>query len=220
MKFSHILCDWPWWYSNRLSGKGRTKFGSGAPGKYHVERVTAAPEFPVWDLADPDGCLLHFWCTGPHLFDAKEVFDAWGFTYTTYEFTWVKTVIPRTPKKLKEMIDEHGMMGMLKHITRRGPGHYTASNAEFVLLGWKNRPLTNTEMRHQTIFAAPGTHSRKPFHIHHYIDKVYPGSNCIELFAVPDLWTESRQSPNNWEYLGFEVDGRDLRDSIPELARA
>jgi len=221
MKVSHIVCDWAWWYSNRLTGKGRTKFGSGAPGKYHVEKIAKAPEFPVQDLADPDGCMLHFWVTGPHMLDAKVAFDAWGFKFTTVEFTWIKTLkTPKSGKELLSLIEQHGTLGMLKYLTKRNPGHYTASNAEWVSLAWSGKPLTLTTMEHQTIFAPSDYHSRKPFNVHQHIDDNYPGSRCLELFAVPPLWTDSHDSPNEWHYLGFEVDGRDCRVSIPELANA
>lgn len=223
MYYQHIICDWPWWYSNRLTGGGRTKFGSGALGKYPVEKTEAAPEFPVWDLADPSGCMLYFWATGPHLFDALFIIEvAWGFSYTTIGFTWVKTVIPRTSAQIKKTIDDLGMIGALKAMTKRGPGHYTASNSELCLLAWINRPLTNKQMVHQTIFAPSEAHSRKPFDVHAYIDQCYPGSNCMELFAVPSLWTNKdnpgESSPNHWDYIGFEVDGKDARIAIPEYA--
>ena len=217
MKFKHIICDWPWWYANRLTGKNRTKFGGGAPAKYHCEKVEAAPEFKVQDLADPAGCMLYFWVTGPHLFDAEEIITTWGFDFTTVGFTWVKTVIPKTPAELKRRIDELGMIDTLYSVTRRMPGHYTASNAEMVLLAWRGGPLTATSMDHQTIYAPPTKHSRKPFGVHKYIDRNFPGASCVELFAVPPLYTDEHDSPNHWDYLGFDVDGEDLRTSIPRM---
>ncbi|MBU2051267.1 MAG: hypothetical protein KKH61_20160, partial [Gammaproteobacteria bacterium] len=74
--------------------------------------------------------------------------------------------------------------------------------------------LPEVKMEPQIIVAPPTIHSRKPFDVHSYIDRAYPGSNCLELFAVPPLWTDGHPSPNHWEYLGFDVDGRDLRNSL------
>ena len=218
MRFKHIICDWPWWYANRLTGKNRTKFGGGAPAKYHCEKVEAAPEFKVQDLADPAGCMLYFWVTGPHLFDAQTIIETWGFHYTTIGFNWVKTLLPKPAKQVMDLYHEFGMVGMMKQLIRRGPGHYTASNTELCLLAWYNRPLTNIGMENQIILAPITTHSRKPLDVHKYIDKHYPGSDCVELFAVPSLYTDEYISTNRWRYLGFDVDGEDMRTSIPRLA--
>lgn len=44
---------------------------------------------PVSDLATED-CALILWATFPMLKEALSVIDAWGLTYKTVAFTWVK----------------------------------------------------------------------------------------------------------------------------------
>ena len=44
---------------------------------------------PVRELADKN-CILFMWLTFPTLCEAFSVIDAWGFTYKTVAFAWVK----------------------------------------------------------------------------------------------------------------------------------
>ena len=44
---------------------------------------------PVRELADKN-CILFMWVTFPTLREAFSVIDAWGFTYKTVAFAWVK----------------------------------------------------------------------------------------------------------------------------------
>ena len=44
---------------------------------------------PVGELADKD-CALFMWITFPLLREAWDVVEAWGFTYKSVAFVWVK----------------------------------------------------------------------------------------------------------------------------------
>ena len=44
---------------------------------------------PVKDIADDD-CILFLWTTFPKLIETIPLFEAWGFTYKTNGFTWIK----------------------------------------------------------------------------------------------------------------------------------
>lgn len=44
---------------------------------------------PVGDLADKN-CVLFLWVTNPCLLEGISVLRAWGFTYKTIAFAWVK----------------------------------------------------------------------------------------------------------------------------------
>lgn len=212
MVFDHILLDPAWAYNNRLSGQGRTKFGSGASGKYRTEKTSDMAAFQVGALAAPTGCNMHMWVVGPFLPDALELLRAYGFQYTTIEFVWVKIsrAWAKMPTaKLMQRLYALGLMAFLTQLIVRGPGHYTASNAELVLLGTKGPILPEVPLWPQVIFAPRLEHSAKPPHVHEYIERAYPGSRCIELFA--------RAQRPGWTCLGNEIDGRDLRDSIPEV---
>jgi N6-adenosine-specific RNA methylase IME4 len=210
MKFNHILADPAWRYNNRLSGKGRTKFGSGASGKYRVETTEAMTKFPVESLVDKEGCQLHLWCTGPFIPDALQLFSAWKARYLTLEFVWVKTVKETPRGDALRQLWAVGMLAFMRSKVRILPGHYTASNAEFVLLGsWGKAMLPEVKLCPQVIVAPPMSHSRKPDNVHEYIEACYPGQRYIELFA--------RRTRENWVTLGDEIDGKDLRESIPQV---
>jgi N6-adenosine-specific RNA methylase IME4 len=207
MRFDHILVDPAWAYNNRLSGKGRTKFGSGASGKYRVEKTSEMAKFRVQDLAN-DTCHLHLWVTGPFLQDAFTLISAWGFTYKTIEFCWVKLLKSLTRNNLQQRLYSSTLESFMTGVTRTLPGHYTASNVELVLLATtKDVYLPKVRMRPQVIYQAPMSHSRKPDDVHEWIEQAYPRQRYVELFA--------RRERDGWVTLGDEIDGLDLRESIP-----
>src|SRR5271165_5518191 len=89
--FSAAFC---WWWSptsdlveKPYSDKG--KQGS-AERYYDVESVEAIKKIPVADVA-ADDCVLFLWCVWSQLPEALEVIRAWGFTFKTAGFIWVKT---------------------------------------------------------------------------------------------------------------------------------
>ena len=207
MTFDHILVDPAWAYNNRLSGKGRTKFGSGASGKYKVEKTSEMAKFRVQDLAN-DTCHLHLWVTGPFLPDAFQLIEAYGFLYKTIEFCWIKLTKSTKRSKLLQLIYSLTLPQFMQKVTRTLPGHYTASNVELVLLATtKDVYLPLIKMYPQVIYQAPMSHSRKPDTVHEWIESSYPGQRYIELFA--------RRKRDGWTCLGNELDGMDLRESIP-----
>ena len=188
MRYQHTICDYPWWYPER--NNPNTKFGTGAR-KYRLEKTEAACEFPVQDIASIDSCMLWFWATGPRLEDAFKIINTWGFKYTTLAFVWIKV------NKDKSI--------------RKGPGHYTASNAELVLLAYRGHPqLPYHKLEPQVILAPIRGHSHKPLHVHRYIEYNWPSDTKIELFAT--------QTRPGWTCLGDTIDGKDLRDSLREVA--
>jgi N6-adenosine-specific RNA methylase IME4 len=224
MKFDHAIADPDWWYNKRLNeqhGGNRTRFGDGVWHKYatppsDLETICSMPIATVMK----DDSFLHLWTTGPHLFDAKEVMDSWGFTYITIEFVWVKIA----KSFIKECIKESGWLvdrlsrgetvyDVLIDGTRKLPGHSTASNVEIVLLGKQGKPkYTETlKMYPQLIFSPlPKIPHTKPDRVHEYIDKAYPGADKIEFYA--------RRQWKDWVCLGNEVlgqEGIDMRESIP-----
>jgi N6-adenosine-specific RNA methylase IME4 len=121
-RYDVIMADCPWFYNersaNRKSGGRGTKFGGGACSHYSLMKdkdLLVMSDF-VKSLA-ADNAAMFMWATGPRKDFAIELLKAWGFRYATNGFTWIKTT-------------KHGKI-------HRGPGSYTASNAEFVLLGIK-----------------------------------------------------------------------------------
>ncbi len=78
LKYGAILADPPWAYAMR-SEKGYAK---SPEAHYETMSLEAIKALPVNQLASRD-CLLFLWSTWPHLSQAMEVLDAWGFTYVT-----------------------------------------------------------------------------------------------------------------------------------------
>jgi N6-adenosine-specific RNA methylase IME4 len=88
--------------------------------------------------------------------------EAWGFTYKTVAFVWVKTTKAGTPAT--------------------GMGFWTRSNAEIVLLGTRGHPKRLAKNVGQIILAPRGEHSVKPEEVQDRIEALVPGP-YLELFA-------------------------------------
>ena len=112
-KYAVIYADPPWSY--RQHGTGPKSRGNAAQ-HYHTMTVEDICALPVRQLAGGgQGCALFMWATFPTIPDALKVMDAWGFTYKTAAFVWIK--------KYKSGGNFYGM------------GAYTRANAEVCLLG-------------------------------------------------------------------------------------
>ena len=177
--FDLIYADAPWQYSR---GKG----ARGASDKHYRTMTLAEVKLlPVKALAEPDAVLL-LWATWPMLPEALAVMDAWGFTYKTCAFEWVKTwastpdkvdwgaTQPITGTEILEILDLETVMGM---------GHYTRANTEPCLLGVRGKGLERVSASVKQVVCTPvGAHSAKPDEVRRRIDAVRPGPS-VELFA-------------------------------------
>jgi site-specific DNA-methyltransferase (adenine-specific) len=83
-----IYADPGWRYSPRNNPK--TRFGCGTTGRYTTMTTSEIAALPVASRCAKD-CILYLWATGPKLSDALLVLKAWGFRYSTWGFTWIKT---------------------------------------------------------------------------------------------------------------------------------
>ena len=133
---------------------------------------------PVADIAAED-CALFLWATYPNLPEAFEVIKAWGFTYKTVAFTWVK----RNRKS-------HGWFV--------GLGHWTRANAEICLLATKGKPQRISKSVRQIIDAPIEQHSKKPNETRTRIIELMGDVPRVELFA--------RERVEGWDAFGNEVD--------------
>ena len=77
--------DSPWAYRT-YSKKGQ---GRSAESHYPTMCIEDIKALPVGELAAKD-CALFLWITFPCLCEALEVLTAWGFSYKTVAFVWVK----------------------------------------------------------------------------------------------------------------------------------
>lgn len=156
-----ILADPPWaWGKAPLVDRGAAR-------AVEKEYPTMQPEeikaLPVEAMAADESVLL-MWATSPKLHLALEVMAAWGFTFKTVAFTWVKTNADGSP-----------FMGM---------GFYTRQNAEFVLLGTRGKkaPERLSKSVHSVLMAPRGRHSQKPEELQDRVDSLF-GGRKVELFA-------------------------------------
>ena len=133
---------------------------------------------PVNDLAAENAVLI-MWATFPNLPLALATIEAWGFTYKTCAFTWVKQ-----NRKSPSLF--------------WGMGYYTRSNAEVCLLAVKGRPLARYSHKvHSVILSPVETHSKKPDETRDRIVELFGDLPRIELFA--------RQRAEGWDCWGNEV---------------
>lgn len=181
MKYSVIYADPPWWYNQRQPG---SKFGTGA-NKYSLMRTEDICRLPVPPLAAAN-CALFMWATLPRLPDALQVMEAWGFRYATTAFVWVK-VNANNGKYFA------------------GPGNYTASNAEIVLLGVKGKMRPSAKLVPQVVAVPRTFHSAKPEEVANRIERMYAGP-YVELFA--------RRYRPGWDCTGNQLDGQTLTSVV------
>ncbi len=175
-----ILADPPWEYRT-YSPKGR---GRSAERYYPTMQLAEIKALPVADIADKD-CALFLWVTIPQLEQAFAVIKAWGFTYKTVAFTWVK----------QNRKSDSLFWGM---------GYWTRSNVELCLLATKGRPRRASAGVHQVITSHIQEHSRKPEETHKRIIKLMGDVPRVELFARRkadgfDVWGNEVESDIEWE---------------------
>lgn len=170
-RYNIIMADPPWSYDDTCDAGER-----GAAHKYDVMSDTDIASIPVHNLAAPD-CALFMWATFPKLREAFMVMDAWGFTYKTNAFTWVKLSPNGRP-----------FWGM---------GRWTRSNAEICLLGVRGKPARVNAGVHSIVQTVIGEHSQKPNEVRQAIVQLMGDLPRIELFARRRYW--------GWDAWGNQV---------------
>lgn len=171
--FNVILSDPPWQYNDRGIRGGTKKH-------YRTMSKTELKRMPVWDITAQDAALF-MWGTYPLLMDMMEVGNAWGFTYKTIAFQWVKRY-----KNGKPFI---------------GGGHWTRSNSEgcFLFIKGKTKYLPRARRDiSQIVETVPTRHSAKPPIVRENIVKLLGNLPRVELFA--------RDRAEGWEAWGDELE--------------
>lgn len=173
-KYSIIYADPPWSYKV-WSKKGN---GRSAESHYHCMEKKDIQDLPVKEIA-ADNSVLFLWVTYPCLEEGLELIKAWGFTYKTCAFSWVK-------------------MNKKKDTPFVGMGYYTRANNEICLLATKGKPLPRLSRSvEQVILSKIGRHSEKPAEIRDRIVSLFGDLKRIELFA--------RTTADGWDCFGNEV---------------
>ncbi|RDD60474.1 MT-A70 family methyltransferase [Ferruginivarius sediminum] len=177
-----ILADPPWRFAT-WSHRGQ---GRGAEQHYPTMSTEEICALPVADAAARD-CVLWLWGTWPNLPDALSVISAWGFTYKSCGFVWVK----QNAKAAGLWVDFRDLF--------LGLGYGTRGNTEFCLRAARGAPKLKPGARAvpQLILAPRREHSRKPDETHERIEALYDGP-YLEMFA--------RERRPGWTPWGNEVD--------------
>lgn len=137
-------------------------------------------QYPTMDINDicsmqlpniADNALLLIWATSPKLKEAIKVIDSWGFEYKTHGI-WDKQKI--------------------------GMGYWFRGQHELLIVATKgNFSPPIPEHRESSIYSESRTnHSVKPNYYYEWIEKSFPNTNKIELFA--------RNKRDGWEAWGNE----------------
>lgn len=182
-KYGAILADPPWAYEMR-SEKGYEKSPESHYKTMPLDQIKA---LPVAELATGD-CLLFLWSTWPHVAQALEVMQTWGFSYITGG-AWIK----RTTNWNMSF----------------GTGYVLRSASEPFLVGKIGQPRVSSRSERNVIDAPICTttvsevpdliesirreHSHKPPEMREMIDRLRPDHFKCELFgrepwADNDVW--------------------------------
>lgn len=119
-----------------------------------------------------------------------QVIDAWGFTYKTCAFSYVK-------------LNKSGNGYFF------GLGYWTHGNVEVCLLATKGKPKRISKSVAQLIVQPRGEHSAKPVETYNRIEQLLEGP-YLELFARPPLRP-------NWTQIGEELGTLITPDGIVEV---
>lgn len=186
-KYQIIYADPPWNY--KVWSEDKTPAQGYAKRYYRTMDVDDICRLPIARFTDKD-CKLFLWATPPCLPQAFKVIKAWGFTYKTIAFVWLK---------LNKSCQQNNFCFTLSDIFY-GIGHWTASNAEIVLAGLRPNGRLNRQSKSisQIILAPLQKHSQKPTEVKQKIVQLCGDLPRIELFA--------RQKTEGWDVWGNEVE--------------
>jgi N6-adenosine-specific RNA methylase IME4 len=173
--FDVIYADPPWEYSN-------TGVDAAAQSHYPTMSMQTLADLPLAERVAPDATLF-IWVTNPLLseFFASGLLESWGFEYKT-NIVWVKT-----------------------ERKKPGIGFYVRGHHELLLICTRGShlPLVDGVAPLSSVVEAPlAEHSQKPEVFRQTIERMYPASKYLELFARGAL-------PKGWEGFGNEYDDRE-----------
>jgi N6-adenosine-specific RNA methylase IME4 len=190
-RYGAILIDPPWSFQvwSKDTGQGRS-----AEAHYPTMTLDELKALPLPSLM-ADDCAVFMWATWPTLLDAIALGQAWGLTYKTCAFNWVK---------LNKMQTDQPFTGM---------GYWTRANSEPCLLFTKGSPRRKDKSVQQIILEWVGgffdgfetetiatpiqAHSQKPNAVYTRVEALVDGP-YVEIFA--------RRPYPGWDRWGNEVE--------------
>lgn len=172
-----IYADPPWSYKDKAKNRG------GAERHYRtIPRMQTIGEH-IEAHVDPLGTALACWHTGPLDSDIHRLWEAMGWVYRGWLFTWIK-------------MTKHGRLHW-------GQGRVgTRANPELCKLWTKGRhpPKRVTGGVHSVIHAPVGKHSEKPAEARHRLERLFGDIDRVELYA--------RGEVPGWRVWGDEAGAR------------
>lgn len=168
--YSIIYADPPWRYQDSTCEGNAEKH-------YSTMALGDIKALPVAQSCAQD-CVLLLWATWPLLPEALGVIAAWGFTYKSIGFLWVK----------KNRSDCGHFFGL---------GRWTRGNSEVCLLGVRGKPKRVSNAVSQLCFEPLTRHSEKPDEIRYRIVELLGDVPRLEMFA--------RSSAKGWDVWGNEA---------------
>lgn len=184
--FGCIYADPPWSF-DAYSGDGGTPHRT-AEDHYRTMKLADMAQLPVAEIAAPD-CALFMWVVGSHLDQAIDLARAWGFTYKTDAFYWIKQRLIGA--------DQIDMFTGDIPAPRMGFGYWTRKQVEPCLLFTRGSPKRLTKSVRQAIIEPRREHSRKPESARERIEQLVAGP-YLEMFA--------RTPRADWSLWGNETD--------------
>lgn len=174
-KYQIIYADPPWSYKDKRDKHPR--LSGGASSHYSTMDILDIKELPIKNITE-NNCMLFLWVTFPNLQEGLDTIKAWGFTYKTLGFSWIKT----NKKNGKPFF---------------GIGYYTKSNCEVCLIGVKGKPIKQSNSVSSVTISPREEHSKKPAEVRNKIVDLCGDVPRIELFA--------RQIVDGWDCWGEEA---------------
>ena len=181
-RYDILYADPPWGFTRSGSLHVNGMYGN-ALDHYHVLTDEEIKRIPVPTIM-AESCLMFGWVVQSQMNYCIDVFESWGFQYSTVGFVWDKL----TSKM----------------------GYYTHPQVELCLIfkhGTPNSEPYNTDSalfrgsrnEKQIVYAPRKEHSRKPDAIAHAIERLYPRASRVELFA--------RTPRPGWDTWGDQAEG-------------
>jgi N6-adenosine-specific RNA methylase IME4 len=188
-KYGVIYADPPWHFRT-FGPKGRKRSPDWKPHKdaaaqhYETMSIDDMMKLPIANIAE-ENCALFMWISWPMLEDALRLMSAWGFTYKTCAFSWIKANASQIDL-FRDDLD--GQIGL---------GYWTRSNGEVCLLAMRGKPKRLKKDVRQAIIEPRRQHSRKPDCVYERIERLMGDVPKIELF--------SRTRRKGWDMVGHQV---------------
>lgn len=226
-RFRVVVADPPWSFSDHLT-MSETKRGADA--NYDTLTIEDLKALPLPDVCAEDAILV-IWVPSALLSEGLEVMSAWGFRQTQ-TFVWVKTKKSPLRDLQRDVVQafknvpqaaRKGFAALVKNILTTfdlskilgfGLGRMFRGTHELAIVGVRGKIYDHLKDHSQrTVCLHSSTkHSVKPDILQNRLEKMFPRTNRLELFA--------RRDKKGWTCVGNECPstmGEDIRQSLDRL---